>query len=166
MRTTRTTWWVAWLLAGSCFSTAVELAPTAHATVGEATNTQGVSKNRDCVPDKAPERLTEEQLRCLGEPFAPRIRAVQNADPVADATREAVLAKLAARFAELDARLADRRYLAGEYSIADAYAFTIVRWSRPLRVPLGAYPNLQAYLSRVGERPAVRAALSAEGLLK
>jgi len=84
----------------------------------------------------------------------------------ADSTRRAVKDKLATRFAELNALLAEQDYLAGEYSVADAYAFTIVNWANFLALPLTPYPNLKAYLTRVSERPRVRDALRAEGLAK
>ena len=84
----------------------------------------------------------------------------------ADSTRRTVLDKLATRFTELDAVLARQPFLAGDYSVADAYAFTIVNWARLLALPLTPYPHLQAWLARVAERPHVRAALEAEGLLK
>jgi glutathione S-transferase len=84
----------------------------------------------------------------------------------ADSTRQTVRDKLAARFAELDARLERQEYLAGEFSIADAYAFTIVNWSNFLGISLKAWPQLQAYLARVATRPAVKEALVAEGLAK
>jgi glutathione S-transferase len=74
----------------------------------------------------------------------------------ADSTRQAAKDKLAVRFAELDALLATREFLAGEYSVADAYAFTIVNWANFLAIPLKAYPSLQRYLARVGARPAVK----------
>lgn len=83
---------------------------------------------------------------------------------VAESTRQTVRDRLAVRFADLDARLASSAYLAGEYSVADAYAFTILGWTKPLGMPLVAHPNLQAYLGRVAARPAVREALKAEGL--
>ena len=82
----------------------------------------------------------------------------------AESTRKAVKDKLAVRFAELDALLATREFLAGDYSVADAYAFTIVNWANFLAIPLAPYPKLQAYLGRVSARPAVQAALEAEGL--
>lgn len=82
----------------------------------------------------------------------------------ADSTRKAAKEKLAQRFAELDKRLATREFLAGEYSVADAYAFTIVNWAHFLAIPLKDYPHLQAYLARIAARPAVDAALRAEGL--
>ena len=82
----------------------------------------------------------------------------------ADSTRAAVKEKLAARFAELDRHLSTRDWLAGPFSVADAYAFTIVNWSNFLGLPLKAYPHLTAYLARVAARPHVHAALHAEGL--
>jgi len=84
----------------------------------------------------------------------------------AESTRQAVKAKLATRFAELDALLAKQDYLAGEFSVADAYAFTIVNWAKVLALPLTPYPHLAAFLSRVSSRPRVRDALRAEGLSK
>ena len=84
----------------------------------------------------------------------------------AESTRQAVKDKLAARFSELDGVVAKQPFLAGEFSIADAYAFTILNWTNFLGMSLAAHPNLQAYLQRVSQRPAVQAALKAEGLLK
>lgn len=84
----------------------------------------------------------------------------------AESTRQTTKDKLATRFSELDARLARQDYLAGEYSVADAYAFTIVNWANFLALPLTPYPHLKAYLDRVSLRPKVQAALRAEGLLK
>jgi glutathione S-transferase len=84
----------------------------------------------------------------------------------ADSTRQAVKDKLAARFTELDALLAKQDFLAGEFSVADAYAFTIINWSNFLALSLTPYPALKAYLARVSARPRVQEALRAEGLLK
>lgn len=84
----------------------------------------------------------------------------------ADSTRLAVRDKLATRFAELDELLARQAFLAGGYSVADAYAFTIVNWSNYLGISLQRWPHLQAYLKRVSTRPAAQAALRAEGLPK
>ena len=84
----------------------------------------------------------------------------------ADSTKAAVREKLATRFAELDAHFKTNEYLTGEFSVADAYAFTIINWSNLLAMPLKAYPNLQAYLARISARPRVQDALRAEGLTK
>jgi glutathione S-transferase len=82
----------------------------------------------------------------------------------AESTKKAAKDKLALRFAELDRVLATREFLAGDYSVADAYAFTIVNWANFLAIPLKPYPHLEAYLARVSARPAVQEALTAEGL--
>jgi glutathione S-transferase len=84
----------------------------------------------------------------------------------AGTTRQAVIDKLNKRFSDLDRLLATRSFLAGDYSVADAYAFTIVSWAKLLALPLTPYPHLSAYLARVAERPRVQEALRAEGLLK
>ncbi len=85
----------------------------------------------------------------------------------ADATRKDCKDKLALRFAELDRLLAERPYLTGDaFTAADAYCFTIVSWAPMLGMSLKPYPQLAAYLARVAARPAVRAALQAEGLAK
>ncbi|HET7524621.1 MAG TPA: glutathione transferase GstA [Burkholderiaceae bacterium] len=84
----------------------------------------------------------------------------------ADSTRTAVREKLATRFAELDKVFAHRDFIAGEYSVADAYAFAILNWVNFLSISISPYPNLKAYLQRVANRPAVQAALRAEGLVK
>lgn len=84
----------------------------------------------------------------------------------ADSTRRAVKDKLAERFGELDRLLAGQDWLAGDFSVADAYAFTIINWANFLAIPLTPYPNLRAYLERVSKRPRVQDTLVAEGLLK
>lgn len=84
----------------------------------------------------------------------------------ADSTRQATVDKLATRFTELDALLAHRDYLAGEFSVADACNFTIVNWANFSALPLTPYPHLSAYLARVSQRPRVQEALRAEGLTK
>lgn len=85
----------------------------------------------------------------------------------AESTRRNVLDRLSRHFGELDRRLTDREWLAGErFTVADAYAYTILNWAHFLSISLAPYPALQSYLARVAARPAVRQALAAEGLLK
>jgi glutathione S-transferase len=75
--------------------------------------------------------------------------------------------KVAPRLAWLDRQLAGRDYLMGkDFSVADAYAFTVLNWAGMLAVDLAPYANVRAYMARVAARPAVRDALRAEGLLK
>jgi len=83
-----------------------------------------------------------------------------------DSTKQAARDKLAGRFTELDALFAARPYLTGDtFTVADAYAFTIVNWSNFLKIDLEPYPNLSAFMARVAARPKVREALKAERLI-
>jgi GSH-dependent disulfide-bond oxidoreductase len=58
-------------------------------------------------------------------------------------------------YAVLDKRLADREYVAGEYSIADMASYPwIVPYERQ-RQKLGDFPNLQRWFEAIRARPAV-----------
>jgi glutathione S-transferase len=84
----------------------------------------------------------------------------------AEQTKQAARDKLGIRFTELDRHLADRAYLTGDtFTVADAYAFTIVNWSNFIKIDLKPYPNLSAFMARVATRPKVREALKAERLV-
>ena len=81
--------------------------------------------------------------------------------------KEVVRANLGRRFADLDAQLGARQFLLGDrFTIADGYLFTVLGWTRFVNYDLAPYPNLVAYQQRVAARPAVHAALEAEGLIK
>ena len=56
----------------------------------------------------------------------------------------------------LERRLSDREYILGEYSIADIISFPWVLIAKPLGASLDSFPNVQAWRSRIKERPAVR----------
>ncbi|MBI3150208.1 MAG: glutathione transferase GstA [Betaproteobacteria bacterium] len=54
-------------------------------------------------------------------------------------------------------------YLLGEqYSVADAYLFTILGWSKWVNVDLAKWPVLETYAARIAARPAVVTTLAAE----
>lgn len=75
--------------------------------------------------------------------------------------------RLATRFAHLDKQLADNEYLMGkDFSVADAYAFVVSNWAPRVDVDLSSYGNVLAWRKRVAARPAVQAAMKAEGLIK
>lgn len=79
--------------------------------------------------------------------------------------KKAIIERLKRHLGWLDAQLAKKPYLLGEnYSVADAYAFTVLGWSKWVNVDLSPYAHIVAYLDRVGARPAVQAALKKEGL--
>jgi glutathione S-transferase len=74
---------------------------------------------------------------------------------------------LAARFGWLEKQLEGRRFLMGDtFTVADAYLFVVLRWTQPMQIDLSGWPNIKAFMDRVGARPKVREALKAEGLVK
>jgi glutathione S-transferase len=52
------------------------------------------------------------------------------------------------------------------FTVADAYLFTVLRWSPRLGFDLSPWPALQDYMERIAARPAVKAAMTEEGLLE
>jgi glutathione S-transferase len=76
--------------------------------------------------------------------------------------------KIAARFDLLEQRLSDgRAHLTGTaFTIADAYFFTLANWTQFVGIDLAKWPNISRFMQRVAARPAVQAALEAEGLKK
>jgi glutathione S-transferase len=80
--------------------------------------------------------------------------------------RAIVRAQLERRLSETEQRLAGKPYVMGEdFGVADAYLFTVLGWGKYVGLDLAPWPGLIAYLGRVAERPAVAAALKAEGLV-
>jgi len=74
---------------------------------------------------------------------------------------------IATRFDWLDKQLAGKDYLMGkQFTVADAYAFVLLNWTRFQNIDLARWPNIAAFQKRVGSRPKVQEALQAEGLLK
>jgi len=69
-------------------------------------------------------------------------------------------------YAFLEQRLTTHPWLLGDhFTAADAYLFTVTNWASYVNLELAEYTALAAFQQRVAERPHVRAALEAEGLL-
>ncbi|QJR15875.1 glutathione transferase GstA [Usitatibacter palustris] len=81
-------------------------------------------------------------------------------------TRTERLAYLKKRYALIEQRLAGREYLFDRFSVADAYLFVVTNWARGVKLDLSEFPNLLEFQKRVAARPAVQAAMKAEGLVK
>jgi glutathione S-transferase len=93
--------------------------------------------------------------KAFGGLFKPNLTEEDKAGVVAEITR---------RLTQLEAMLTDSSpFMLGEYSQADAYAFTVVGWGRQL-VDLGQFPRISKLMDAVAARPATQAALKAEGL--
>lgn len=88
--------------------------------------------------------------------------------PTSDDTKAWAKERVNKALAHYESLFADgREYLMGkDFSVADAYLFTVTNWGQFVGVPLDPYPKVQAFMTRMAARPAVQAALKAEGLLK
>lgn len=74
--------------------------------------------------------------------------------------------RLVTRLEHANKLLEGRDYLMGAaFSLPDAYLFTTLRWTVPTKIDLTPFPNLTAFMKRMAARPAVHAAMKAEGLV-
>lgn len=81
-----------------------------------------------------------------------------------ETAKEVLRGSLRKKYQWLDRELAGRDYLDGErFTVADAYLFTVTRWAAAVKLDLGGLPALDNYMLRIASRPAVKAALAAEG---
>jgi glutathione S-transferase len=75
--------------------------------------------------------------------------------------------RLKGRYKYVNEQLEGKQYLMGDsFTAADAYLFTVTSWAKHVGVDVSGLANLQAYMARMSARPAVQAALKAEGLVK
>lgn len=80
--------------------------------------------------------------------------------------RDAVLANVNKRLGFVNEELKGRHYLTGsQYSVADAYLFTILNWTGFMHIDLAPWPEVVAFQKRVAARPAVHQAMQVEGLV-
>ena len=84
---------------------------------------------------------------------------------ITPAHKEHQLALIGKRCDVLSQQLEGKQYLTGDaFSVADAYLFTVLSWSKGLNVDMTKWPTLTDYMDRVADRPAVKEAMKAEGL--
>lgn len=86
--------------------------------------------------------------------------------PMGDEAKEFARKNLAKQFDYVSEQLANRNYLMGDqFTVADAYLYTVLTWAKPATIDLAPWPVLTAYRDRVAARPKVQEALVAEGLI-
>jgi glutathione S-transferase len=84
-----------------------------------------------------------------------------------DAWRKYTQDAIGKKFDHLTKQLEGKKYLMGDQlTVADVYLFVVLGWTRWVGIDLAKWPALTAYTGRIAERPAVQAALKAEGLTK
>ncbi len=84
-----------------------------------------------------------------------------------EAAKALARTRLTDRLSWVDTQLEGKDYLMGSgFTVPDAYLFTVAGWGKHVGVDIAPMKNLSAYMGRVAARPAVQAAMKAEGLLK
>ncbi len=90
--------------------------------------------------------------------FGPMFNPATTADQ-----KDAVVRMLGKRFDYLSSTLETRTWLMGEvFTVADAYLFTLLRWTSFTGVDLSKWPALTKYVEKIAERPAVKEAQNKE----
>ena len=84
-----------------------------------------------------------------------------------DNCKPALHTRLMQRLQWVDGQLGSQPHLMGEpFTVADGYLFTVVNWGGFVGVDISGLERLNAFQARVAARPAVQAAMRAEGLIK
>ncbi len=79
-----------------------------------------------------------------------------------DGTRAHVLSKAQSRLKYLNGHLTGREFLLDDFSVADAYLYTVLNWAKFTGVDLAPYPAIAAYYDRLKVRPSVAKAFAEE----
>jgi glutathione S-transferase len=94
--------------------------------------------------------------------FSPLFR-----DDASEEVKQYARKNLSVRLGYLDRALGNKTFLMGEqFTVADAYLFTVLSWAGFVKLDIGQWPQLKRYVERIGARPHVVEALKAEGLVK
>ena len=105
----------------------------------------------------------------LHKGFAPIFKGahwVQNAEGLAQLQKSAD-ENLTKRYDYVSKHLEGKKFLLGDqYSVADAYLYTILTWAKAKGPKLDAWPNLLGFMERVTSRPATQKALADETAAK
>ena len=92
--------------------------------------------------------------------------ALFNPQVVGPQAVEVYTKKLKATYDYVSSKLKGKQYLLGDqFTVADAYLFTVINWHNFVNIDLSPWPVLVEYQKRVSSRPKVQQALKAEGLL-
>lgn len=102
--------------------------------------------------------ITSEVHKAFGPLFNPASSAE---------VKEMFTANLAKQFHWLSGFLDKKTFLMGNaFTVADAYLFTVLNWTRHVKIDLSKWPVLAAFQARIAQRPKVHEAMKAEGLIK
>ena len=81
--------------------------------------------------------------------------------------KEVQIGAIGWRLNALEKLLDGKPYIMGDrFSVADAYLFTVLNWTKLHKIDVSPWPNIQAFMARVGARPKVQEAMKEEGLIQ
>ncbi|TWC25481.1 glutathione S-transferase [Pseudomonas sp. SJZ085] len=81
---------------------------------------------------------------------------------IPEPTKEIFRQKLFKRLDYLNNGLMNKDYLLGDFGLADAYLFTVLKWLPFFNIDIEKWPKLESFMNRIETRPSVRAAIAAE----
>jgi glutathione S-transferase len=115
------------------------------------------------IPADGPERRkVQSWLSFIGTELHTGVFIALLAKTAPDGAKAFARELLTERLAYLDAHLKGREFLAGRFSVADAYLVVMLTWARYLSIDFTPYPNLAAYRDRLQTRPSVARAFDEE----
>ena len=124
------------------------------------------AKNLAPARDSAERYKLQEWLTYINGELHKNIGALFN-PALSDDAKAIFKDRAAGKFKYVDGQLAGKDYLMGkQFTVADGYLFTMLRWADAMKFDLSGLTNLLAYKARVGARPMVQEALTKEGLMK
>lgn len=84
---------------------------------------------------------------------------------LSDEGRKSAIDRIDLRLGQLSAQMDGKDYIANNtFSVADIYLFVVLSWLAHIKIDIAQWPTLQKFSARLAARPAVQAALQAEGL--
>lgn len=81
---------------------------------------------------------------------------------IPESTKTIFKHKLFKRLDYLNRLLTTQPYLMPAFGVADAYLFTVLKWLPTFSIAIEDWPALANYMTRIAERPSVRAAIAEE----
>ena len=124
------------------------------------------AKNLAPARDSAERYKLQEWLTYINGELHKNIGALFN-PALSDDAKAVFKDRATGKFKYVDGQLAGKDYLMGkQFTVADGYLFTMLRWADAMKFDLSGLTNLLAYTARVGARTMVQEALVKEGLMK
>jgi glutathione S-transferase len=107
--------------------------------------------------------LTSEIHKSFAPIFHPAMLAPTEATA---AVREKAVEHLMKRFEYVNQKFGKNDFFTGNhFTIADAYLFVMVQWTKKLKLDMAKFPAIMAFSERVLARPAVQKTMKQEGLI-